>query len=133
MKSPQLGLLTMLLALVGLAGCGGAQSGEDVAREQINAMNEMAALLEGITSDASADAAMPKLKAAAERVRRANQRAEATARPVADARAPDQQTVKEMIDAGLRLAQAALKAQLAARGRAEQIKAVCDKADPETK
>jgi hypothetical protein len=128
-----------LLLLGGVSGC--KKGPEQLAREQVAAMNEATAVLESIQDDASAQRALPKLEKAAARIRAAN---EATMRSWGRNRSPSgdpskafeklndpkvQAQVNQLMEAGLNLMGAQMQAMQRAPGKAAQIQAILNKAN----
>jgi hypothetical protein len=117
-----------VLLLVGGNGC--RPSTADIAaalKEQIAGMNDMASILEGIKDEASAEAEMPRLEKAAERVQQASKR-------MADLKpSPDQaqrlftQYSGEQGTAALRLVNGAMAAETAAPQHSQRIKEILAK------
>jgi hypothetical protein len=129
----------MALLLCGVSGC--KKSPEQLAREQVAAMNEATAVLESIQDDASAQRALPKLEKAAARIRAAN---EATMRSWGRDRSSGgdpskafeklndpkvQAQVNQLMEAGLKLMGAQMQAVQRAPGKAAQIQAILNKAN----
>ncbi len=127
---------TALAALVLFSfGCG-KPSQEQLVQEQVAAMNEVTSVLNTIDSDASAEAALPRLEKAVNRLAAANERAAKTQPKSTDpSKAMEalndpkvQQVVRQLMDAGMSMAAAAMKAQAKAPRKAEQIRATIEKA-----
>jgi hypothetical protein len=59
----QIGLVSLAVLMLALVGCDSKPTHESLAQEAIGKMNEMAGVLEGVTDEASAKAAKPKLQA----------------------------------------------------------------------
>jgi hypothetical protein len=57
-----------LVLLCGLSGCGGSAA-ESILKEQLGLMNDITGYMETIKDDASADAAMPKIEKAIQRMK----------------------------------------------------------------
>lgn len=112
-------------------------------RAQVQALEAMAAALAKVEDDATADAVIPQLTKAAERVRMAHQRILDLQKEFAteDAKALEaqfndpavQQQFEKVADAGGKLMDASLQAQLKAPGRRKEIQAVCKSTNVETK
>jgi DNA-binding NarL/FixJ family response regulator len=73
-------LLTGLLC----AACGGVSSHEDAMGQQIDIMDDMLDLLEGVNDKDSAEAAVPELKAIAERARKVAEQMKELPQPSAE-------------------------------------------------
>ena len=127
------------LLLCGVSGC--KKSPEQLAREQVAAMNEATAVLESIQDDASAQRALPKLEKAAARIRAAN---EATMRSWGRNRSAGgdptkafeklndpkvQEQIRQLTEAGFKLMAAQMQAVQRAPGKAAQIQAILNKAN----
>jgi hypothetical protein len=71
-------LVWLIVAVLPLAlsGCGGSGA-DSLAKEQVGIMNDMAAALEGVKDDASADAAVAKLKELGAKLRENTKKGEA--------------------------------------------------------
>jgi hypothetical protein len=132
-------MTTALAALVlfSVGGCG-RPSREQLVQEQVAAMNEVTSVLNSITNDASADAALPRLEKAVGRLVTANDRSEAASKTQPQPKDANQamqqlndpqvqQAVKQLMDAGLAMAAAAMQAETKAPGKAAQIRAVMEK------
>lgn len=116
------------------AGCPMMKSPQALMEEQVAAMNEVTSVLDGITDDATAAAAMPRLDKAAARLRAANEAARQTQtgksgrQPTPEEMNRALEMAKPLMDAGLRMTAAALKAQVKAPLHAAKIKQVLDTA-----
>jgi hypothetical protein len=97
-----------MLAVTGLASCSGrgGDTAESVSKEIIANMKEMAMILTGITDEASAKAAVPKIEAVRAKMRDAGKRAKnvpkidaATEKRIADATQRDMIETMESIAA----------------------------------
>jgi hypothetical protein len=128
-------LFALLLPALCVAG-GCKKSPEQLARDQVAAMNEAAAVLESIQDDASAQQALPKLEKAAARIRAANEatmrswsQGGSSSKPFEKLNDPKvQQQIKELTQAGVRLLGAQMQAMQRAPGKAAQIQAIMDAA-----
>ena len=125
----------------GLAGIKAASLA--ASREQLQAIEAVTAVLGRVQDDATAAAAMPDLRAAAARLRAANQRITDMQKdyPNLDPAAADQmlndpevqQQVEKVIDATGRMLDAELNAQLKAPKHTGEIQRICDSANVESK
>jgi hypothetical protein len=120
------------LLVFGVGGCGSSE--ERLAKDQLSTMREMTTLLEGITDDASAQTALPKLEKAATRLgaineKLASRKPESEAKPMERLKDPQtQQQIRELTEAGLKLMAAQMQAVTRVPGKAEQIRAAMRKA-----
>ncbi len=123
-----------LVLMCGVSGC--KKSFDQLAREQIAAINEVTAVLESIQDDTSAQRALPKLEKAAARLKAANDAAQR-----AQPRGGDpnkafeklndpkvQAHIKQVIEAGFRMMAAQMQAVQKAPRTADKIQAILQKA-----
>jgi hypothetical protein len=100
----------IVLAISLLTACGGAGAGGDtaerVSEEMVANMKEMAAILTGITDEASAKAAVPKIEAVRAKMRDCGQRAKNV--PKIDA--ATEKRIGESMQAGMQEAMASIAA-----------------------
>lgn len=124
-------VLACLVVLIGFAGCKkGAQALMD---DQLAAMKGVTAVLDEITDDGAAAAALPKLERAAARLKAANQASARTATSSNRQVTPEElnramEMVKPMMEAGLAMTASALKAQAKAPQHAAKIAAIVNSA-----
>ncbi len=76
MRNLMKSMLMIVLIATALTGCGG-ETAEDVAKDMAANMKEMAAILNGVTDEASAKAAVPKIDAVRAKMRDCAKRAKA--------------------------------------------------------
>ena len=86
----------IMLASFVLTGCGG-DSAENVAKDMVANLNEMAGILTSVTDEASAKAAVPKIEAVREKMRECAKRAKA----VGKVDAATETKINEMMQAGM--------------------------------
>ena len=105
-------------------------------------MNEVTSVLNTIQNDASAESALPRLEKATSRLAAANERTEKFAKAQPQPTDPNQamqqlndpqnqQIVKQLMDAGMSMANAEMQAESKAPGKAAQIRALVQKANPQ--
>jgi hypothetical protein len=99
-------LALVLLVMFSLTGCSGGDTAESVSREIVANMKEMGAILNGITDEASAKAAVPKIEALRAKMRDAGQRAKKV--PKIDS--ATEQKIGESMQAGVMEAMASIVA-----------------------
>jgi hypothetical protein len=125
------------LVLFSFGGCG-QPSREQLVQEQVAAMNEVTSVLNTIQDDATADAALPRLEKAANRLATANDRSERAANSQPQPKDADQamkqlndpqiqQVLTQLMEAGLTMATAEMQAEAKAPGKAAQLRAVLQK------
>lgn len=121
------GVVLLLLA----AGC---QKGpEALVQDQLAGMKEITTTLDGITDDASAEAAMPKLEKAVARLKAANLAASRTGRRGGGQPTPEEinramEMAKPLMEAGLAMTASAMKAQMKAPRHAARIAEILNSA-----
>jgi hypothetical protein len=123
-----------LLLLYGASGC--RKSFDQLARDQIAAINEVTAVLESIQDDASAQRALPRLERAAARLKAANDAARRSQPRGGDPNKafeklndPKVQAhIKQVIEAGFKMMAAQMQAVQKAPGTADRIQAILLKA-----
>jgi hypothetical protein len=121
------GLGLTLVVVCGFSGCGGGGP-EGQLKEMISTMNQLADSLESIKDDASADAAIPKIESAAEKMGDlAKKMKDQKLSKEEDKRLQDKYE-KELQAATKRMQAAALKAIQKAPGKAQKIGAAMQKA-----
>ena len=110
--------LVFAFVLVFATGCPFVKSPQALVEDQVAGMNGVTTILDEITDDTTAAAAMPRLEKAAARLRAANEAARLT--QTGSGRQPTQEEMnramelaKPLMDAGLRMTAAAMKAQVA--------------------
>ena len=92
----KLSIAIIMLASFVLTGCGG-DSAENVAKDMVANLNEMASILTSVTDEASAKAAVPKIEAVREKMRECAKRAKA----VGKVDAATETKINEMMQAGM--------------------------------
>jgi hypothetical protein len=120
-----------------LAGGPATPDPMDLSREQLQAIEEMTAILEKIKDDATAAAVITDLRKAAARLQAINKKmmalqTESTDSEAAAAKLNDpavQKQIEKVIDAAGRMTDANLQAQLKAPGKRREIQAACDSAN----
>jgi hypothetical protein len=114
-----------LVLLVTVSGCG--SSPETIVKDHAKALNDMAASLDKMTDDASAEKEMPALEKAADRAKELSEKRKALKLSEADTKKIEG-VMKEYTEAGTKMGVAGAKAMMNAPKNKDKIKAAMDKA-----
>jgi TolA-binding protein len=103
------------------SGCGGSANAEGMMKDTIATMNEMAATLETVKDDKTADEAIPKLEKEVAKLKELKKKAEELKLPKDEDKKLEEKYKPELEKATKRFQEAAMKAVLAAPAKGKLI------------